>query len=92
MDPVIPKPYTIKFEERAEYLFVYVAGEHDNYDISKQYWLEIRAECDRTGLIKVLIHEDISENGTMADAYKLMAELPDLGFLGKKISFVDRYL
>lgn len=75
-----PKPYQISFENRPQYLYVYVSGEHDSYDISRQYWQEIAGECKRIKADKVLIEEDIPE-GTMGEMYQLASELPVLGSL-----------
>ena len=39
------KTYQLKFEYRPKYLYAYVTGETDSYEISKQYWQEISNEC-----------------------------------------------
>jgi len=84
------KPYEITFEYRTGYLYVFVAGEQDSYEISKQYWQEIAAECRKSGVKKVLIEEDIKENVSMQDMYEFAAEIPRLGFFGIRVAFVDR--
>ena len=85
-----PKPYELTFEYRPQYLYVFVTGEQDSYEISKQYWTEIADECRRTGVKKVLIEEDIAENVSMPDMYKFASEIPQLGFFGIRVAFVDR--
>ena len=56
-NPDTYKPYELSFEYRPEYLYAYVTGEEDSYEISKQFWLEIAAECKRSDVKKVLIEE-----------------------------------
>ena len=56
------------------------------------YWREIADECKANKFTKALIVEDIVANGTIADAYQLSAELPQMGYLGIKVAFVDKYL
>ena len=72
------------------YLYAYVEGDHDSYDISRAFWRAIAAESKRLGIRKVLIDENIPENASMADVFQLASELPDMGF--GKVAFVDRYL
>lgn len=38
-----------------------------------------------------MIVEDIAEESPLADVYDLASRIPDLGFRGVKIAFVDRY-
>jgi hypothetical protein len=85
------KPYSIIFEDRIEYLYVYVSGEHDSYEISRAYWLEVAEHCRRTGCKRVLIEEDIAEVVSMTDMFRLANDLPQMGFLGVRVAFFDRY-
>ena len=89
--PDSAKPFTLTFEYRPEYLYAFVTGEKDSYEISKRYWQEIAAECQKTGFKKVLIEEDIEENVSMSDMYRFCAEIPNLGFFGIRVAFVDRH-
>ena len=84
------KPYRLTFEYRPQYLYAFVAGEKDSYEISKQYWQEIADECQISGIKKVLIEEDLVENVSMADMYQFCSEIPQLGFFGIRVAFVDR--
>ena len=86
------KPYRISFEQRPQYLYVYVAGEQDSYEISHQYWQEIADECRRISAKYVLIEEDIQEVISMGEMYRLASEFPKMGFFGIRIAFVDRFL
>lgn len=85
------KPYQITFEERSEYLYVYVTGDHDSYEISRAFWLEVAEVSRKTGCKKVLLEEDIPEAVSISDMYHLVSELPQMGFYGFRIAFIDRY-
>ena len=83
--------YKIAFEQRPHYLYVYVIGEHDSYEISRSYWLEVAEHCRKINCNKILIEEDIPEAISPADMYQLATELPKMGFLGVRVAFFDRY-
>jgi hypothetical protein len=84
------KPYELTLEYRPKYLYAFVRGEKDSYEISRQYWQEIADECNKSGIRKVLIEEDIKENISMSDMYRFASEIPELGFHGVRVAFVDR--
>ncbi len=89
----LKKPYDIRFENRAEYLYAYVSGDQDSVEISTRYWNEIAAECRKNNYKKVLVEEDIPEAvASVFELYQFAAELPKLGFAGIYIAFVDRYI
>ena len=85
------KPYQITFQQRPQYLYVYVTGEHDSYEISRSFWLEIAENCRKINCNKILVDEDIPETVSLADMYQLATELPQMGFLGVRVAFYDRY-
>jgi hypothetical protein len=87
--PDYSKLYELTFEHRPQYLYAYVTGEKDSYEISKQFWQEIAAECRKTEYKKILIEEDIAENVSMAEMYRFASEIPQLGFFGIRVAFVD---
>lgn len=86
------KQYRLTFEQRDGYLYAYVEGEQDNYEISKAYWQEVVDEVVRTDAKRVLIDENIVESASMAEVFKLASEIPTMGFGGTYVAFVDRYL
>lgn len=86
------KPYTLTYETRPGYLYVYVEGENDSYEISREYWREVARESGRLGKKRVLIDENIPDPSTIADAFKFASEIPQMGFGSARIAFVDRYL
>ncbi|HQU84036.1 MAG TPA: hypothetical protein PKY59_12955 [Pyrinomonadaceae bacterium] len=85
------KEFSITFEERPEYLYVYVTGKRDSYEISYYYWTKIVEKCRETGWKKVLVEEDIPEVVSIADGYKLASEIAKMGFTGVKVAFFDCY-
>jgi len=87
----ISKDYDLAFETRENYLFAYVEGEHDTYDICIRYWREVGDKLAELELDKVMIVEDIVEQSPLTDVFRLASELPDIGFRDRKIAFVDRY-
>ena len=89
MDTLKPKPYNLTLKSRPAYLYAYVSGEKDSYEISAQYWQEIRDECERTGATRVLVEENISENVTAGDEYRITTECIQVKFGGIKIAFID---
>ena len=87
------KLYEIRFEHRAEYLYAYVTGEKDSIEISTQYWREIAEECRNANYKKVLVEEDIKESiASVFELYQFASELPNYGFAGVYIAFVERYI
>jgi len=86
-----PKAFTLRFEERPEYLFAYVKGEKDSYEISRKYWREVADECRRIKCEKVLIEEDINDELSTTETYRLTSEIPNFGFSGIRVAFVDRH-
>ena len=85
------KAYKLRFDNRRGYLYAYVEGHVDSFEISKQYWMEIADECRKFDCSRVLVEEDIPEAISMGDAYELATEIPTLGFSRVKIAFVDRH-
>ena len=86
------KPYHLTLEQRPGYLYAYVEGEHDSYEISKAYWQEIANEVARRGVDRVLIDENIEETVSIAEIYELASQIPFMGFISTRVAFVDRYL
>lgn len=86
------KPYKLSFADRPGYLYAYVEGDHDSYDISRAFWLEIAGESARRGATKILIDENIEEGASVAEVFRLATEIPLMGFGAARIAFVDRYL
>jgi hypothetical protein len=84
------KPYELTFEQRPEYLFAYVEGDKDSYEISISFWKEIARECAARNARRVLIHENIVQNVSVAEMYQVASEIPEM-FSGIAIAFYDRH-
>jgi hypothetical protein len=88
------KPYNLIFEQRERYLYAAVDGDEDTVEISAQYWQEVADKCKELGTKRVLIVEDLPGGGvtSMMDVYELATALPQMGFLGIRVAFVDAHL
>lgn len=86
------KPYNLEFENRPEYLYAHVSGEHDSLNISRQFWREIADEATRLKPARLLIVEDIKESVSQMDTYQIASEIPNLGMNAIRIAFVDIYI
>lgn len=86
------KPYSITFEIRPRYLYAYVQGDADSYEISNAYWQEVSAELAKHKMQKLLLDEDLSQPmDSMSDIFKGASERSFMGLSGVKIAFVDRH-
>ena len=90
VEKVRAKVYTIEFEYQPEYLYAFVEGDEDSLEITRQFWSELLAECKKFDYRKLLIEENISENVTASEVYEFAKELPNMGFDGISVAFVDR--
>jgi hypothetical protein len=91
-DDDFSKPYNLTLENREGYLYAYVEGDADSYEISRAFWEEIAENVRRTGAERVLIDENIVQSVSMAEVYQLASEIPKMGFGSTRVAFVDRYL
>lgn len=87
--PNLQKPYNLTFESRPQYLYARVEAETDSYEISRRYWEEIANECKTANWKKLLVEEAIPDGFSVAEAFQLASELPQIGLFGVKIAFVD---
>ena len=86
------KEYRLTFDNKPEYLHALVEGEHDSYQISRRFWSEIAAECERLRPARLLVEEDLKEQlPSIADTYQGATERPDMGLAGIRIAFLDRH-
>lgn len=85
--------YRLTFEEFSDYLYAFVEGEQDSYEISRAFWQEIADRAAAIGAKRVLIEESIEGQAvTFADVFRLASEIPSMGFGNARIAFVDRFL
>jgi hypothetical protein len=86
------KLYSITFEHRPGYLYAYVRGETDSYEISNAYWTEVAAECAKHNFRKVLVDEDLAQPvPSISEVFHTASERAFMGFSGLKVAFVDRH-
>lgn len=88
--PENTKPYRLTFEVRPGYLYAYVEGEADSYDISMAYWREMADETARLGIENLLVDENIIDVVSELDAYRLASDIAKMGF--GRVAFYDRHL
>jgi hypothetical protein len=87
------KPYSITFELRPNYLYAYVKGDTDSYEISNAYWTEVSAECAIHNANRLLVHEDLASSmPSMSEVFQGASERSFMGLAGLKIAFVDRHI
>jgi hypothetical protein len=90
-DPSARK-YTIVYENYPTYLYALVHGEAYGYEVLTGFLKEIADEVRARGFDRVLIEENISAGATKDVAFRVASELPQLGFTGIRIAYVDRFL
>lgn len=86
------RKYTIVYENYPTYLYALVHGEEYGYEVLVGFLREIAGEVHSRGFNQVLIEENISAGTTKGDAYRVASELPQLGFAGIRMAYVDRFL
>ncbi|MEO5859573.1 MAG: hypothetical protein ABIR33_11560 [Pyrinomonadaceae bacterium] len=86
------RTYKIVFENYPTYLFALVHGEAYGYEVLTGFLKEIADECRVRGFKQVLIEENISAGATKEDAYRVGSEMPELGYAGIRVAYVDRFL
>jgi hypothetical protein len=84
------KPYTIKLEDRGEYIYALVGGEKLTPEISGAYWREIAGACFDLGISKIMIEKDFAETVSPAEMLEMGAYLGTI-LATKKIAFIDRH-
>ena len=82
--------YTIKLEDRGEYLYALVGGEKLTAEISAAYWREIAGKCFELKKNKVLIEKDFLESVSPLEMIQMGTYLGKL-LATRKIAFLDRY-
>lgn len=86
----VKKAYTIKLEDRGEYLYALVGGEKLTPEIAGEYWREIAAACFEREKSKIMIEKDFAETVSPAEMLQMGAYLGTI-LATKKIAFIDRH-
>lgn len=87
---VVGEGFELHFSLDAGLLRAQVDGPHDSFAISVAYWMAISAERHRCGARRILVIENLIENGNPEETLALFEKLIDLDFQGCKVAFVDR--
>lgn len=85
------KPYTIVFEEYPTYLYALVHGEQYDYDVIASFLTEIADECRNRNFRSILVEENISATASPEDIARAAKDLPDFGFAGIRMAYLDRF-
>ena len=84
--------YRLIFEERDNYLYVFVAGPKDSAEVSIRFWTEIHKKTTALGTQKLLVEEDFPNQISTIDMFE-SANFVCETFRGKiKIAHVDARL
>ena len=86
------RKFTIVYENYPTYLYALVHGEAYGYEVLTAFLKQIADEVNARGFNQVLIEENISAGATKEDAYRVASEMPEMGFAGIRIAYVDRFL
>jgi hypothetical protein len=84
-------PYKITFERRDGYLYAYVHGKEDSYEISNAFWADIATYCKENCFSKVLVEEDFETDTSLLEKYELASHGHEAGLTSIKIAFIDRH-
>jgi hypothetical protein len=83
------KPYNIKLENRAEYLYALVSGETLSPEIAKMYWDEIAEMCITLKKSKIMIEKDFAKTVSPPEMLEMGVYLGKI-LSEKKIAFLDQ--
>ncbi|MBB5206629.1 hypothetical protein [Chiayiivirga flava] len=81
--------FVLRFSWHGDHLRAQVDGEHDTYEISLAYWMLVAQECARRQATRVLVVENIAQQGDDVDLPKLIDAIIALGFRDIRVAFVD---
>ena len=83
-------PYTIKLEDRGEYLYALVGGKMLTPETAKMYWDEIAEMCLSLDKSQIMIEKDFAQSVSPPEMLEMGVYLGKI-LSGKKIAFLDRY-
>lgn len=81
--------YSIKFEEREEYLYAYIEGQ-DSLEASLECWQKIADRTDEKNYKKLLVEENLEGQLGDIDMFAFATQLTKMGLIDVKIAFVDQ--
>ena len=86
---IFGKGFDLRLETRGDYLRAQVDGLHDSYEISLGYWTEVAKACHERGIRRLLVVENILEEGDPLMLEQLVDAIVALGFRDIRVAFVD---
>lgn len=84
--------YDVRFEERTDYLYVFIHGEEDDLDEDIRVWTNIAKQCKNRGFQKLIVEDDLGTELSITEMYSFVTELPKLGFTEIRFAYVDQNL
>ena len=84
-----PRPYTLAFEQRDEYLYVRVTAEGLDRESAVDYIREIADKCREQHCKRVMIERDIEHLLSHADFFFVCQQVADI-MRGIRIAFINR--
>lgn len=81
--------FEVHFSQLGDVLRAQVEGPHDSFEISLAYWVKIAEERERCAARRILVIENLIEDGTPHELLALFDRLTAMGFEGCKVAFVD---
>ena len=82
--------YSLDFEERKDYLYVYVTGPEDSFDISRAFFTKVHEKAKELGYQKILVEEDFPNQISITDMFDVGKLLKELFPPPLLIAHVDR--
>jgi hypothetical protein len=82
--------YSIKIEDRGEYIEATVGGPRVTPEIALAYWREILHRCESENCSKILLDHNFEEMISMPEMLQIIGPVADL-LKGRIFAFYDRY-
>ncbi|MDG5470017.1 hypothetical protein P9J64_17000 [Deltaproteobacteria bacterium IMCC39524] len=82
--------YEVTYKEKPEYLYAFIRSLHEERHEALSVWTRIAKECRNRGYWKLVIEEDIGSQFSTIEMFQFAAKLPEIGFIGIKLAFIDR--
>lgn len=81
--------FVASIEPMGGYLRAHVFGGRDSLEISIAMWRFLATQCERHGMRKLLVVEDLAGSLDLAEVEQVVDAVIDLGFRGMQVAFVD---
>lgn len=81
--------FSVSLQRMEGFLRAHVFGGRDSLEVSIAMWRLLGRECERRGIRKLLVVEDLDAGLDMAEIEQLIDAVVDYGFRGMQVAFVD---